>query len=75
MLEHWNGGLRWHEIELNSNPFKIEGIDGLQITPVVLTGKAPPYSPGSDTIAIVAITIPLRKAPAGSRAEDVNFHV
>lgn len=45
MLEHWNGGLHWHKIELNSKPFKIEGIDGLQITPVVLTGKAPPYSP------------------------------
>lgn len=45
MLKHWNGGLHWHPIEVNSKPFQIKGIEGLQITPVVLTGKAPPYSP------------------------------
>lgn len=45
MLKHWNGGMRWHEIALQDRPFQINGIDGLQITPVVLGGKAPPYSP------------------------------
>ena len=45
MLEHWNGGMQWHEISLDAKPFTIDGIDGLQITPVVLGGKAPPYSP------------------------------
>ncbi len=45
MLEHWNGGIQWHQIALDSKPFKIEKIDGMQITPVILGGKAPPYSP------------------------------
>ncbi|MCP4430513.1 MAG: pyrroloquinoline quinone biosynthesis protein PqqB [Gammaproteobacteria bacterium] len=45
MLEHWNGGMRWHQIELDTQPFEIEGVDRLRFTPVVLCGKAPPYSP------------------------------
>jgi len=45
MLEHWNGGMRWHQIELDAQAFEIEGVDGLQFTPVILGGKAPPYSP------------------------------
>jgi pyrroloquinoline quinone biosynthesis protein B len=45
MLKHWNGGLVWHKIELDSKPFTVEGVDYLQITAVQLSGKAPPYSP------------------------------
>ncbi len=45
MLKHWNGGLIWHKIELDTKPFSVEGVDHLQITAVQLSGKAPPYSP------------------------------
>jgi pyrroloquinoline quinone biosynthesis protein B len=45
MLTHWNGGMNWKKIALDGMPFNIEGIDNLQITAVVLSGKAPPYSP------------------------------
>ena len=45
MLTHWNGGMNWKNIALDGTPFNVEGIDNLQITAVVLSGKAPPYSP------------------------------
>ncbi len=44
MLEHWNGGIRWHNLELDNKPFQIDAVDNLQITPVVLSGKGSPYS-------------------------------
>jgi pyrroloquinoline quinone biosynthesis protein B len=45
MLKHWNGGMNWRPIELDGQAFSIPGIEHLQITAVVLSGKAPPYSP------------------------------
>ncbi len=51
MLEHWNGGIRWHNLGLDNKPVKIAGVDSLRVTPVVLHGKASPYSSyPSDTL-------------------------
>lgn len=44
MLEAWNGGVVRHRIDLASS-FAITGIEGLRLTPVPLSSKAPPYSP------------------------------
>jgi pyrroloquinoline quinone biosynthesis protein B len=44
MLESWNGGVARHRIDLDS-AFSIPGIDGLRLTPIPLSSKAPPYSP------------------------------
>lgn len=45
VLEHWNGGINRHSIPLNGDSFKIEGIEQLSFTALVVDGKAPPYSP------------------------------
>lgn len=44
MLTAWNGGINRHRISAGE-PFNIPAIDGLLITPIFLTSKAPPYSP------------------------------
>lgn len=44
MLEAWNGGVVRHRIDLASS-FAVAGIEGLRLTPVPLSSKAPPYSP------------------------------
>jgi len=44
MLEAWNGGVVRHRIDLASS-FTITDIEGLRLTPVPLSSKAPPYSP------------------------------
>ena len=48
MLEHWNGGIERHPIEVSENEntsFTIPGIDDIEFSPVPLLSKAPPYSP------------------------------
>ena len=45
MLESWNGGIEYGEIPIDGTSFQVADIDGLRITAVPLTGKAPPYSP------------------------------
>lgn len=48
MLEHWNGGLNWHQIPSSTeqeNQFQIEKVPGIRLTAVPLTSSAPPYSP------------------------------
>lgn len=48
MLEHWNGGLNWHQIpvtEGDENQFRIAQVPGLRLTAVPLLSSAPPYSP------------------------------
>ncbi|MDM8349938.1 pyrroloquinoline quinone biosynthesis protein PqqB [Pseudomonas sp. sp1636] len=45
MLEHWNGGLQHHLIELDGVPFGIPVCPDLQFTAIVLRSSAPPYSP------------------------------
>ncbi len=47
ILESWNGGITRHRIEFDQS-FAIAGIDGLRITPIPLSSKAPPYSPHRD---------------------------
>lgn len=47
ILESWNGGITRHRVEFDQS-FTIAGIDGLRITPIPLTSKAPPYSPHRD---------------------------
>lgn len=44
MLKHWNGGLDWHRIELET-PFIIPACPNLRFTPFPLRSAAPPYSP------------------------------
>lgn len=44
MLESWNGGINRHRIDVDST-FEIPGINGLSITTIFLSSKAPPYSP------------------------------
>lgn len=47
MLEHWNGGINWHEIPVDQdeNVFEIPQVPGISLTAVPLTSSAPPYSP------------------------------
>lgn len=47
MLEHWNGGLHWHQIPIEDgkNSFEIPQVNGLKLTAVPLLSSAPPYSP------------------------------
>lgn len=48
MLEHWNGGLNWHQIPTQpdaENQFSIDKVPGLRLTAVALRSSAPPYSP------------------------------
>ncbi|WP_175690325.1 pyrroloquinoline quinone biosynthesis protein PqqB [Burkholderia anthina] len=44
MLKHWNGGLIWNRIELDSS-FIVPACPNLQFTPMPLHSAAPPYSP------------------------------
>lgn len=44
MLSHYCG-VNLHTLELNSKPFEIPAIEGLEFTAVPLSSKAPPYSP------------------------------
>ena len=49
MLEHWNGGLKWHEIESSEQvEFAIPCAPSIQITAIPLLSNAPPYSPRRD---------------------------
>ncbi len=45
MLQHWNGGLAWHPIDLASPVFEIPACTGLKLTAIPLRSSAPPYSP------------------------------
>jgi pyrroloquinoline quinone biosynthesis protein B len=47
MLEHWNGGINWHEINIEDgyNRFEIPKFPQLQLTAIPLSSSAPPYSP------------------------------
>ncbi|AYF86624.1 pyrroloquinoline quinone biosynthesis protein PqqB [Pseudomonas sp. DY-1] len=45
MLQHWNGGLAWHPIDLASPVFEIPTCAGLKFTAIPLRSSAPPYSP------------------------------
>ncbi|CDF84131.1 Coenzyme PQQ synthesis protein B [Pseudomonas knackmussii B13] len=45
MLQHWNGGLRHHRIELDGVPFEIPACPRLRFTAIPLRSAAPPYSP------------------------------
>ena len=55
MLEHWQGGLRWQQIDIADKRheacFEVEFCAGLRFTAVALDSNAPPYSPrrGSPT--------------------------
>lgn len=44
MLEHWNGGLRWHPIALEGQ-FAVAACPQLTFMPIPLRSAAPPYSP------------------------------
>lgn len=44
ILEHWNGGLQWNPIELDTD-FTVPACPALHFTPVPLRSAAPPYSP------------------------------
>ncbi|MEL7938423.1 pyrroloquinoline quinone biosynthesis protein PqqB [Pseudomonas delhiensis] len=45
MLQHWNGGLRHHLIELDGAPFSVPACPNLRFTAIPLRSAAPPYSP------------------------------
>lgn len=45
MLEHWNGGIKRHNIPLDGTSFTIPSVPGLNFTAIPVKGKAPPYSP------------------------------
>lgn len=46
MLEHWNGGPRWHEIAADDAAgFTIPCAPSLRLTAIPLKSNAPPYSP------------------------------
>lgn len=46
MLEHWNGGLRWHEMPCREGQsFNVPCAPSLTITAIPLLSNAPPYSP------------------------------
>lgn len=46
MLEHWNGGLDWHEMPAGDDTrFSIPAAPSLNLTAVPLLSNAPPYSP------------------------------
>src|SRR5690606_32177486 len=45
MLQHWNGGLRHHPIELDGVPFTVPACPNLRFTAIPLRSAAPPYSP------------------------------
>ncbi len=45
MLKSWNGGLQRHPIPLDGDAFSIPAIDGIRLTAIPLSSKAPPYSP------------------------------
>ncbi|HHH9268729.1 TPA: pyrroloquinoline quinone biosynthesis protein PqqB [Pseudomonas aeruginosa] len=44
MLQHWNGGLRHHLIELDGAPFTVPACPSLRLTAIALRSSAPPYS-------------------------------
>lgn len=49
MLEHWNGGLRWHEMPCDDGDiFSIPCAPSLRLTAIPLLSNAPPYSPRRD---------------------------
>ena len=46
MLEHWNGGLRWHEMPCQEGQsFNVPCAPSLTVTAIPLLSNAPPYSP------------------------------
>jgi pyrroloquinoline quinone biosynthesis protein B len=45
MLSHWNGGLQWQPVALDSAPFGIGACAHLQWRAIPLRSNAPPYSP------------------------------
>ncbi|MCG7198385.1 pyrroloquinoline quinone biosynthesis protein PqqB [Marinobacter pelagius] len=49
MLEHWNGGLSWREIQASEQvEFSIPCAPALRLTAIPLLSNAPPYSPRRD---------------------------
>jgi len=44
MLEHYCG-VDWHEIDVDESWIQVPGIDNIEIKPLVIDSKAPPYSP------------------------------
>ncbi|MFL4393320.1 pyrroloquinoline quinone biosynthesis protein PqqB [Acinetobacter pittii] len=58
MLKHWNGGLKYHEIN-PKQAFKINGFENLEFLPLIIKSAAPPYSPhrndphDGDNIALI----------------------
>lgn len=49
MLEHWNGGLHWHEMPCeHDQSFVIPCAPSLKLTAIPLVSNAPPYSPRRD---------------------------
>jgi pyrroloquinoline quinone biosynthesis protein B len=49
MLEHWNGGLNWREVEASEEvEFSIPCAPSIQLTAIPLLSNAPPYSPRRD---------------------------
>jgi len=45
MLKHWNGGINRHRLPDDGQWFRIPGIEKLRFKGVILSSKAPPYSP------------------------------
>ncbi len=46
MLEHWNGGLHWHEMPCQAGQsFNVPCAPSLTVTAIPLLSNAPPYSP------------------------------
>ena len=45
MLESWDGGVVHHKVPTDGRSFEVAGVPGLELTAVVLDGKAPPNSP------------------------------
>lgn len=45
MLESWNGGIDFRQLEVDGSSFSVEGAEKLRLTAIPLSGKAPPYSP------------------------------
>src|SRR5690554_7100930 len=49
MLQHWNGGLNWCEINPSEQqPFSIPCAPSIELTAIPLLSNAPPYSPRRD---------------------------
>lgn len=45
ILKSWEGGVDHHRLAIDGSSFTIDGVQGLRLTAIALSGKAPPYSP------------------------------